>query len=258
MGPPPTHRSSTPKRCGSKSTPRFAGDRILIVHWPLCRRARNPGFRSRLAGPPDRSRRGHVDFVVAYERGARSCRRMIWPSPARHPTTDPCGCSAAPKPSPIWFEALPQHHWHRPRTGHPPRIAQAAHDAGFGEVRECRPAPADVVASMNRAHELCATQRSSTAPCCRHCTAPAEAVIAPAAALGAPRAMGITHLLLGVVAAAALASSVMLCKKLTGIQEQLARQSADWGRWRLRRAPSPDRRKIKSEKRLPGFRWRPA
>ena len=29
-----------------------------------------------------------------------------------------------------------------------PRIAQAAHDAGFGEVRECRPALADVVASI--------------------------------------------------------------------------------------------------------------
>ena len=58
---------------------------------------------------------------------------------------------------------------------------------------------------------------------------PAEAVIAPAAAPGRATGVGITHLLLGVVAAAALASSVMLWQKLTGIQEQLARQSADSG-----------------------------
>ena len=44
--------------------------------------------------------------------------------------------------------------------------------------------------------------------------------------------------------------------RFTIIQEQLARQSADRGRWRLRRAPLPARRKIKSEKRLPGFQWR--
>ena len=58
---------------------------------------------------------------------------------------------------------------------------------------------------------------------------PAEAVVAPAAASGRATGVGITHLLLGVVAAAALASSVMLWQKLTGIQEQLARQSADSG-----------------------------
>ncbi len=58
---------------------------------------------------------------------------------------------------------------------------------------------------------------------------PAEAVIAPAAAPGRATGVGISHLLLGVVAAAALASSVMLWQKLTGIQEQLARQSADSG-----------------------------
>ena len=45
---------------------------------------------------------------------------------------------------------------------------------------------------------------------------PAEAVIAPAAAPGRATGVGITHLLLGVVAAAALASSVMLWQKLTG------------------------------------------
>ena len=58
---------------------------------------------------------------------------------------------------------------------------------------------------------------------------PAEAVTAPAAAPGRATGVGIIHLLLGVVAAAALASSVMLWQKLTGIQEQLARQSADSG-----------------------------
>ena len=43
----------------------------------------------------------------------------------------------------------------RSTTGTPPTalathpvLVQAAHDAGFGEVRECRPALADVVASI--------------------------------------------------------------------------------------------------------------
>ena len=41
--------------------------------------------------------------------------------------------------------------------------------------------------------------------------------------------MGLANLLLGAVAAAALTSSVLLWQKLSSIQEQLARQSADSG-----------------------------
>jgi len=56
----------------------------------------------------------------------------------------------------------------------------------------------------------------------------------PAAALAAPTVVttGANHLLLGVlaiVALAALGSSAMLWQRLSNIQEQLARQSADSG-----------------------------
>ena len=45
--------------------------------------------------------------------------------------------------------ALPGQDWRQARAlATHPRIAQAARNAGFGEVRECRPALADVAASI--------------------------------------------------------------------------------------------------------------
>ncbi len=57
----------------------------------------------------------------------------------------------------------------------------------------------------------------------------AETAAIPAAAPVRHTGMGLANLLLGAVAAAALTSSVLLWQKLSGIQEQLARQSADSG-----------------------------
>ena len=45
--------------------------------------------------------------------------------------------------------ALPAQRWAQAHAlATPPRIAQAARQAGFGHVRECRPALGDVVASI--------------------------------------------------------------------------------------------------------------
>ena len=92
---------------------------------------------------------GHVDFVVAYQRGAPqfSAAEVALAQQAAHDGS-------------VWLlssseavahlaEALPGQRWGQARAlvTHP-RIAQAARAAGFGAVRECRPALADVVASI--------------------------------------------------------------------------------------------------------------
>ncbi len=106
------------------------GDRILIV------RGRSAGVHETQGSGRDWLARqieaagGHVDFVVAYERGAPqlSVEDLALARQASHNGS-------------LWLLSSSEAVAH-------PRIAQAAHDAGFGEVRECRPALADVVASI--------------------------------------------------------------------------------------------------------------
>ena len=95
---------------------------------------------------------GQVDFVVVYERGA----------PRFTPAQVALAQQAAADGS-VWLlssseavqhlaEALPAQGWGAARAlATHPRIAQAARDAGFGTVRECRPALEDVVASIESA-----------------------------------------------------------------------------------------------------------
>ncbi len=129
------------------------GDRVLIV------RGRSDGMHDSGAGSGrDWLARqivaagGQVDFVVAYERGA----------PHLNPTEVALAQQAAHDGS-IWLlssseavahlaQALPTVNWGSAHalTTHP-RIAQAARAAGFGRVWECRPALADVVASIESA-----------------------------------------------------------------------------------------------------------
>ena len=128
------------------------GDRVLIV------RGRSAG--SEQAGAVEGHGRdwlaqqiirrgGEVDFVVAYQRGA----------PEFSPD-DVALARQAARDGSLWLlssseavahlaQALPGQQWgsaHALATH--PRIAQAAQAAGFGTVRECRPALADVVASI--------------------------------------------------------------------------------------------------------------
>ncbi len=125
------------------------GDRILIV------RGRSGGVHESQGSGRDWLARqieaagAQVEFVVAYERGA-----------PRLSTQDLDLARQAAHNGSLWLlssseavahlvAALPRQNWHLARAlvTHP-RIAQAARDAGFGEVRECRPALADVVASI--------------------------------------------------------------------------------------------------------------
>ena len=92
---------------------------------------------------------GEVDFVVAYQRGA-----------PRFDGAQQALAQAAARDGSVWLlssseavahlaQALPAQTWecaHALATH--PRIAQAARAAGFGTVRECRPALEDVVASI--------------------------------------------------------------------------------------------------------------
>ena len=92
---------------------------------------------------------GKVDFVVAYQRGAPTLGAQQL-ALAQHAALD----------GSVWLlssseavahlaQALPGQSWGAAQAlATHPRIAQAARAAGFGSVRECRPALADVVASI--------------------------------------------------------------------------------------------------------------
>ncbi len=125
------------------------GDRILIV------RGRSAGVHETQGSGRDWLARqieaagGHVDFVVAYERGAPqlSVEDLALARQASH--NGSLWLLSSSEAVAHLVDSLPQHNWHTARAlATHPRIAQAAHDAGFGEVRECRPALADVVASI--------------------------------------------------------------------------------------------------------------
>ena len=95
---------------------------------------------------------GQVDFVVAYQRDA-----------PQFSAAEVALAQQAARDGSLWLlssseavahlaEALPGQPWGAARAlATHPRIAQAARDAGFGAVRECRPALADVVASIESA-----------------------------------------------------------------------------------------------------------
>ena len=95
---------------------------------------------------------GQVEFVAAYERKA--------------PTLSPAKIALAQRAAgdgSLWLlssseavahlaQALPTQSWlHAHALATHPRIAQAAREAGFGTIQECRPALSDVVASIESA-----------------------------------------------------------------------------------------------------------
>jgi len=121
---------------------------------------------------------------------------------------------------------LPGQSWRHARgLATHPRIAQAARDAGFGEVQQCRPAFEDVLASL-QSGAMSSQPTPSPDPdnAALPALEPVKAVVTPPHTA----ARGIV-LFLVFLAGAALLSTVLLWQKLTTIQEQLARQSADSG-----------------------------
>lgn len=125
------------------------GDRILIV------RGRSAGVHENQGSGRDWLARqieaagAQVDFVVAYERVAPhlSAQDLDLARQAAH--NGSLWLLSSSEAVAHLTAALPQQNWRTARAlATHPRIAQTARDAGFGEVRECRPAFADVVASI--------------------------------------------------------------------------------------------------------------
>jgi len=132
------------------------GDRVLIVRG----RSATPqgAHESELGSGRDWLARrieaagGQVEFVVAYQRGAPQ-----WSD------AQVALAQQAAQDGSVWLlssseavahlaEALPGQRWGAARAlATHPRIAEAARDAGFGTVFECRPALEDVVASIESA-----------------------------------------------------------------------------------------------------------
>ncbi|PUA95771.1 uroporphyrinogen-III synthase [Acidovorax sp. 107] len=129
------------------------GDRVLIVRG---RSATPQGAHESPQGngrdwlaQQIEARGGQVEFVVAYQRGA--------PHFAAH---EVALAQQATQDGSIWLlssseavahlaQTLPGQHWGAAQAlATHPRIAEAARAAGFGTVRECRPALEDVVASI--------------------------------------------------------------------------------------------------------------
>ncbi len=124
------------------------GARVLIVRGTEAGATQEGTGRDWLA-QQIRAAGGAVDFVVAYTRGA-----PVWNAQQQ------AQARQAAMDGSLWLlsssqalehlcAALPGQDWRQARAlATHPRIAQAARSAGFGAVHECRPALADVVASI--------------------------------------------------------------------------------------------------------------
>jgi len=141
--------SSTRKRCGSRCTARSAPAIGCSSY------AADGAHESALGTGRDwlaqqiTAAGGHVDFVAAYQRSAPHFNAV-----------EMALAQQAARDGSVWLlssseavahlaQALPGQPWAAAQAlATHPRIAQAARAVGFGTVRECRPALADVVASI--------------------------------------------------------------------------------------------------------------
>lgn len=95
---------------------------------------------------------GHVDFVVAYQRGAPTFNASQVALAQQAAQDGSMWLLSSSEAVAHLAQALPAQPWGAARAlATHPRIAQAAREAGFGTVRECRPALTDVVASIESA-----------------------------------------------------------------------------------------------------------
>ncbi len=131
------------------------GDRVLIVRGSEAGTDTEPcegsGTGREWLSEQIRQAGGHVDYVAAYTRSA-----PVFTSEAL------AGARAAADDASPWVlssvqglgyltSAVPGQSWSRAcAVATHPRIAEAARDAGFGSVNECRPALADVAAALKR------------------------------------------------------------------------------------------------------------
>ncbi len=130
-----------------------AGDRVLIVRGSNTPAAEGGNGREWLAGRITAAG-GAVDFVAAYERGAPRLDAAQQALARQSASDGSVWLLSSSEAVAHLATALPGQDWGRARalTTHP-RIADAAHAAGFGQVLECRPRFEDVVASIESLHE---------------------------------------------------------------------------------------------------------
>lgn len=125
-----------------------AGERVLVVRGADADASPNGTGREWLAQQL-RARGAEVDFVVAYTRAAPvlSREQLALAREAAH--NGAWWLLSSSEALAHLRAALPEQAWDQARAlvTHP-RIAQAARAAGFAWVQECRPALADVVASI--------------------------------------------------------------------------------------------------------------
>ncbi len=126
-----------------------AGERVLVVRGTEAGAAAQDGSGREWLARQLQAAGARAEFVVAYTRGA-----------PRFTPAEQALARAAVAGGALWLlsssqalahlcAALPQQDWAAARAlATHPRIAQAARAAGFGAVHECRPALADVSASI--------------------------------------------------------------------------------------------------------------
>ncbi len=131
------------------------GDRILIVRGSEASDARNSGEIASVGAGRDwlsakiRSAGGEVDYIAAYTRAAPAFTDAQLNAARAAAQSGACWVLSSAQALGHLLHALPGQSWSNARAlATHPRIAQAAHAAGFGTVAQCRPALADVAAAL--------------------------------------------------------------------------------------------------------------
>lgn len=129
-----------------------AGKRVLIVRGASAPAA--PGGSGREWLATQLAEAGvDVDFVAAYERCAPSLDAPALALAREAARDGSLWLLSSSEALAHLVEAMPGQGWQQARAlATHPRIAQAARAAGFGQVHECRPALADVAASIKSLH----------------------------------------------------------------------------------------------------------
>ncbi|AVP58375.1 uroporphyrinogen-III synthase [Pulveribacter suum] len=129
-----------------------AGDCVLIVRGASAPAAPGGSGREWLAARLAEAG-VQVDFVAAYERCAPALDASALALARQGAQDGSLWLLSSSEALAHLAQALPGQDWQRARAlATHPRIAQAARATGFGQVHECRPALADVAASIKSLH----------------------------------------------------------------------------------------------------------
>lgn len=128
------------------------GDRVLIVRGSEAHA--DPASASTGSGrdwlsAQIRSAGGQIDYIAAYTRAAPAFTSAQLAAARSASDTGACWVLSSAQALGHLLAALPEQRWSDARAlATHPRIAEAAHRAGFGAVVQCRPALEDVAAAL--------------------------------------------------------------------------------------------------------------